>query len=40
MSQAPEKCGWFTLQPYQNEGFALMLQDSIIYFRNGTINFL
>lgn len=39
MSQAPEQRGCFFLQPYKNEVFAFMPQDSIIHFRNMTIDF-
>lgn len=40
MLQAPEQRGWLTLQRYKNEVFAFMQQDSIIHFRNITIDFL
>lgn len=39
MSQAPEQRGCFILQPYKNEVFAFMPQDSIIHFRNMTIDY-
>lgn len=40
MSQAPEQRGWSTLQPYKNEVFAFMPQDSVVNFKNVTIDFL